>query len=49
MLLRGRRACGLLPVAFFLVLLLELAQFAPAGVLLGFGGIGVFFALQAEI
>ena len=30
------------------VLLLQLAQFAPAGLLLGSGGIGIFFSLQPE-
>src|SRR6266849_3368787 len=31
-----------------IVLLLELAKFSPAGVLLGLGGIGIFFALEPE-
>src|SRR5260370_40640750 len=31
-----------------LILLLQFPQFAPAGVLLGFGGIGVFFTLEPE-
>ncbi len=30
------------------VFLLQLAQFAPAGVLLGLGGVGVFFAFEPK-
>jgi hypothetical protein len=31
-----------------IVLLLQLPQLAPAGVLLGFGGIGIFFVTETK-
>ena len=35
-------------LGFLFVLVLELAKYAPAFVLLGFGGIGVFFIFEPE-